>query len=147
MQGQSGHYPYIDNHTLREHFIKKAHLPMAPLDQASYSSIISKAIFNSTDQNTNNENPHQLVCRATFIEIIIRTAKYIYCDIVDEKDLKPEKNDYELVAPSKALGFFIDMKLNNYFLEQGVYRSVFREEKLYDEEVDMIFSMNQAAVQ
>ena len=131
LQGLSGHYPYLDHHTLREHFIKKAHLPMTPLDQASYSAILSKAIFNSTDKQEGG-NPHQLFSRATFVEIVIRTAKYIYCDIVEEKDLKPEKNEFELVAPSKALGFFIDMKLNNYFLEQGVYRSVFKEEKLYD---------------
>ena len=113
---------------------------MEPLDQASYNAIMSKAVFNSTDNSSGN--PHQLFCRATFVEIVIRIAKYIYCDIVDQKDLKPEGNEFELVPPSRALTMFIDMKLNNYFLEQGVYRSVFREEKLYDNDVDMLFSMN-----
>ena len=41
---------------------------------------------------------------------------------------------------------FIDLKLRSYFLEQGINRSAFREDKLYDYEVDLLFSMNQAGI-
>lgn len=42
---------------------------------------------------------------------------------------------------------FHDLKLRSFFLEQGLNRSGFREDKLYDHDVDMVFSMNQTAIQ
>ena len=85
--------------------------------------------------------PHRVYCRATFTEICIRLSKYVYCDIVDKKDLK-NANEWEIVPLPKALKFFIDDKLKWYFLDQELNRSSFREEKLWDHDVDMVFSMN-----
>ena len=41
LQGKSGHYPFLDHHTVREHFLKKADLPCEPLDLATYDTILS----------------------------------------------------------------------------------------------------------
>lgn len=41
---------------------------------------------------------------------------------------------------------FVDLKLKSYFLDEGLSRVSFRDEKLYDHDVDMVFSMNQAAI-
>ena len=47
LQGKSGHYPFLDHHTIREHFLKKADLPCDPLDLATYDTILSQADFSS----------------------------------------------------------------------------------------------------
>ena len=37
---------------------------------------------------------------------------------------------------------FVDDKLTKFFLDQGLDRLAFREEQLFDREVDMVFSIN-----
>lgn len=49
LQGQSSKYPFLDHYTIRQHFVKKANLPMDPLDQASYHAILSKADHSSEE--------------------------------------------------------------------------------------------------
>ena len=85
LQGLSPYYPYVDHYTFREQFLKKAHLPMQSLDKASYENILSHADHSS--RQLEGVPGHQ-ICRATFIEILLRIAQYIYCAVVDERDLK-----------------------------------------------------------
>ena len=71
-------------------------------------------------------------CRATFTEILIRLGKYLFCDVVDEKDLVNNNNEYERTPISRAFKLYIEIKLQSYFLNQGLNRSSFRDDKLYD---------------
>ena len=91
---------------------------------------------------------HQL-CRATFIECVVRLSKYIYCDIVDAKDLKEETAEgaeFERIPLDRALLFFIRDHLKTYFLDQGLNRMEFKEEQLITYEIDMVYSMNQVSI-
>ena len=47
LQGLSSAYPNLDHFTIREHFMRKADLPMTPFDKASYSAILERCDFSS----------------------------------------------------------------------------------------------------
>ena len=49
--------------------------------------------------------PHRVFCRGTFIELLIRICKHLYCDYIDKKDideLTEEKKDAMTVSLPKA---------------------------------------------
>ena len=79
-------------------------------------------------------------CRATFIEILIRLAYHVNCSLVSAKD--KALNEYFAVPLNKAFAMLVDDKLTKFFLDQGLDRLAFREEQLFDREVDMVFSIN-----
>lgn len=119
---------------------------MEQIDKASYDAILAKCDY--TGRDIPGMVKHQL-CRATFIECVVRLSKYIYCDIVDAKDLKEETAEgaeFERIPLDRALLFFIRDHLKTYFLDQGLNRMEFKEEQLITYEIDMVYSMNQVSI-
>ena len=47
LQGKSKNYPFLDNKTIRKHFIEKLGLTNNAFDNASYGTILAKADFSS----------------------------------------------------------------------------------------------------
>ena len=143
LQGKSVRYPYLDHPTVLNHLIARLDLPMRPIDTATYDTILSSADHSS---GLIEGNPQKLFCRATFIEILIRIAKYLYCDFTHE--IKNEEGDeYKYVNLRQGFKLFIADKLQPFFLNEDIDRSTFKEEKLMDPEVSIVFSLNIEAIQ
>lgn len=59
--------------------------------------------------------PHNCLCRAGFIECLIRIARHVYLDIVDQKDLDADQTGYQKVGLNRAFNFLMDEKLKPLF--------------------------------
>jgi len=60
-----------------------------------------------------------------------------------QKDKKSKINSSEIINLKRAVKIFIDGALSNFYIEKGLDQSAFRKEILWDDDVDMVFSMNQ----
>mmetsp|Transcript_9077 Transcript_9077/g.11083 ORF Transcript_9077/g.11083 Transcript_9077/m.11083 type:complete len:164 (-) Transcript_9077:333-824(-) len=121
-------------------------MPNSAYDKASYNSILGRADYSAKLMEGCARNS---MCRATLVEVLVRISKFIYCDFVSEKDILEAEAlgaSHERVNLAKAFRFFIAGKLKQYFLDKQLSRIAFREEKLYDYNVDMVYSMNQGGI-
>ena len=144
MQGLSKKYPYVDSFTIREHFFKK--LPgknkLTRFDWESFDAILAKAEYSGRNIEGVPGGGH--FCRGTFIEIVVRMAHHFFSALVVDRDKKD--NEFQKVPLSRSFGTFLEQKLSQYFVDQGLNRSSFKEEQLWDREVDMVFSINQKSI-
>ena len=86
-----------------------------------------------------------MFCRAGLIECFLRLAKHSYCDIVTERQIKEaEARGKTMVRTSMLQGFatFIKEKLKPYLFDEQIGRLNFRENQLFNDENDLVFSMN-----
>lgn len=111
MQAKSDYYPFLDLYTIREFFIKKTTLPQDQYDMASYQAIFSMCEFSG---KSIEGIPNRVFCRGTFIEMIIRVAKHLFCDIVLERDIDEMsdlKKEFSSITVPKAFEFFCEKYL------------------------------------
>ena len=142
LQGKSTKYPYVDHYTFHKHFLKESTLPYGAADKATYDTILAAVEFSTREIDT---IPVNRLCRAKFTETLIRIAKYTYMN--DELVINPENyNEYNVVNLPKALTMLMDTYIKQFYVDQEIDRIDFREDKLWQSDIDLVYSMNQSHI-
>ena len=138
LQGKSAKYPYIDHYTFHKHFLKESTLPYEAADKASYDTILAAVEFSSREID---QIPVNKLCRAKFSEALIRIARHVYMN--DEIRINPHNyNEYNVVNLPRALTMLMDTYIKQFYFDQEIDRIEFREDKLWQRDIDLVFSMN-----
>ena len=64
----------------------------------------------------------------------------------DEQRINPKFNEYNVVNLPKAFTFLIDYYIKPFYFDQEIDRIDFREDRLWQREIDLVFSMNQSSI-
>ena len=65
----------------------------------------------------------------------------------DEQRINPNYNQYNVVNLPKALQILIDVYIKPFYFDHELDRIEFREDKLWQKDIDLVFSINKEAIQ
>ena len=62
--------------------------------------------------------PNRMMCRASFLETLIRIAKYVFCDFISAKDVAQNENDK--VGLNRAFQSLMELKIKQFYIDQKI---------------------------
>lgn len=139
LQGKSSQYPNIDTTTMREHFLKAL-----AVNKLYEIDVIMREVTGNLDPKIREEKKPGWT-RFMFIEVLFRLARLLYSSISNGGN-KNEFNSYKHISVSKAFDLFFQCDLKPYRARVGVNWQVFRDNKLHDYEVELVFTMNMPSI-
>lgn len=116
LQSRSKIYPWIDNYTFREAFIKQLNiLDAATFNMAKFEVLMAQAKFSTRFEGKLDRryvNEPNGICRFMFLELLFRISKFLYSTTETEtheqtrKAMGKANTDVENVKVSQAFHMF-----------------------------------------
>lgn len=144
LQGKSSQYPNIDTMTIREQFLKAISSYNGTVQTNELDIVMREVSGNLDDKVREVKKPGWT--RFMFIELIFRLARLLYSSIARGEKQDKKQNAYNQISVAKSFDLLFQCDLKPYQNRIGVNWQVFRDNKLQDYEVELVFTMNMPSI-
>ena len=153
LQSRSRAYPFVDTFTFRQYFVRKLGL----LDEdfykvSNFDVLLNQVMSNNKDITLDGVRvPKGSFCRYQFLELTIRMGKFLFSTGYmyrkgGRQNYSLDEGNHDEVSVQRSLFVFIEEYLKPYYEKVRRDFAEFREEKLWDPEVEVVFTMNEQGV-
>lgn len=155
LQSLSKAYPWIDNLTFREKFVKQMDiLGEKDFNMRQFDVLLAQARFNrrfSDNYDVNQITVPTGICRFMFIELLMKMSKYLYSSdhhTTAEERYEMKLNDHtsESVKVDAAFFMMIKLKLIPFYKKMKIGQKLFRDNFMKHPDIEVVFTMNERAI-
>ena len=127
--------------TMRQKFIKALNIDLSAHRMSTYDVALREALAVAGRGEVEQLKKKPGFTRFMFIEVCFRMARTLYATGIDYDAREADRNQYN-VRTNEAFLLFYNTVLKGYQQDHKINWQSFRDEKLYDPDVELVFTMN-----